>query len=52
MIVSIHAPVMGAKGNGGNGIYHDVVSIHAPVMGANVSLTALRRGITFQSTHP
>ena len=35
LIVSIHAPVMGAKAADGSDRVGKVVSIHAPVMGAN-----------------
>ena len=38
-MVSIHAPVMGAKYTRPYSITHARVSIHAPVMGANSSLS-------------
>ena len=52
IIVSIHAPVMGAKASGKFVDVVAVVSIHAPVMGANQWDKRNELKQKFQSTHP
>ena len=52
ILVSIHAPVMGAKVFDLAFIDEIIVSIHAPVMGAKLSSDASGASTKFQSTHP
>ena len=52
LMVSIHAPVMGAKAATIKQKYESNVSIHAPVMGAKLMTAITSKAYAFQSTHP